>query len=50
MATKTEEPQMAKLKEANHLCRVAIHDCETLLKRSEEMLVRQSKQDNQPRR
>lgn len=35
----------ADLKEAMRMCRVTICDCETLLKRTEEML-RRSQQDN----
>jgi len=42
---KLENRQAARLREATRLCRVAIGDCDELLKRTEEML-RRSGQDN----
>ena len=48
MATKIETPQSKKIRDANLMCRLAIEDCEALLKRTEEML-RRSGQDNDRR-
>ena len=45
MATKIETSQSKKLRDASRMCRLAIEDCEALLKRTEEML-RRSGQDN----
>ena len=46
MATKTEEPHAPILREASSQCRRAIEDCETLLKRTEEMLQRSQRDNN----
>ena len=48
MATKIETPQSKKIRDATRMCRLAIEDCEALLKRTEEML-RRSGQDNDRR-
>jgi len=48
MATKSEDQRILRIREATRLCRVAIADCEALLRRTEAML-RRSRQDNDPR-
>jgi hypothetical protein len=45
MATKLSDLDPKGLKDASRFCRLAIEDCEALLKRTEEML-RRSQQDN----
>ena len=47
MASKSDSSKAAQIKEATRICRLAIADCERLLKRTEEML-RRSQQDNDP--
>jgi hypothetical protein len=48
VATKIETPQSKKIRDATRMCRLAIEDCEALLKRTEEVL-RRSGQDNDRR-
>jgi len=49
MATRTREPRIARLREANRQLRAALRECGELLERTERML-RRSRQDNDPPR
>ena len=48
MATKSDESKTPTLREAHRELRLALDECQALLKRTEEML-RRSQQDNEPR-
>jgi hypothetical protein len=47
MATKSEEPKAATIREANRQLRLAVQECQQLLARTEEM-IRRAQQDNDP--
>jgi len=48
MATKSEQPRAATIREAHRQLRLAVRECRQLLARTEEM-IRRSQQDNDPR-